>query len=231
MLDTEANRVTDAIGRSTEKRMLLLAGLMLADNMTQLEDRFAALEDKVRAAEERTRIAEAKSAMLAANALKHETETSHRINPNEVAQLREEKDAAVALLANLLDEVEALAERAAFRRGLTPPIRRVILQGSPETHRALKTSKPFRIATKSASRIPAAFQPDSSLRNQRVFSGLRSFSPRPALFAPFSRSRRGSSPRRPCRTRRPWPRTAASSSPDSVISVTMSQPPTNSPLT
>ncbi len=112
LLDAEANRVTDAIGRSTEKRMLLLAGLMLADNMTALEDRYAALEDKVRAAEERTRIAEAKSAMLAANALKHETETSHRVSPGELAQLREEKDAAVALLAGLLDEVEALAERA-----------------------------------------------------------------------------------------------------------------------
>ena len=112
LLDAEANRVTDAIGRSTEKRMLLLAGLMLADNMTALEDRYSALEDKVRAAEERTRIAEAKSAMLAANALKLETEASHRTSPGELAQLREEKDAAVALLAGLLDEVEALAERA-----------------------------------------------------------------------------------------------------------------------
>ena len=115
LLDTEANRVTDAIGRSTEKRMLLLAGLMLADNMTALEDRYAALEDKVRAAEERTRIAEAKSAMLAANALKLETEASHRANPGELAHLREEKDAAVALLAGLLEEVEALADRAGAR--------------------------------------------------------------------------------------------------------------------
>jgi cell division protein ZapA len=112
LLDAEANRVTDAIGKSTEKRMLLLSGLMLADNMTALEDRFAALEDKVRAAEERTRIAEAKSAMLAANALKLETAASHRIDPAEIAALHEEKDAAVGLLASMLDEVEALAERA-----------------------------------------------------------------------------------------------------------------------
>lgn len=112
LLDTEANRVTDAIGKSTEKRMLLLAGLMLADTMTALEDRHAALEDRLRAAEERTRIAEAKSAMLAANALKLETEATHRVGPGEVAQLREDRDAALAMVAGLLDEVEALAERA-----------------------------------------------------------------------------------------------------------------------
>ncbi len=112
LLDTEANRVTDAIGKSTEKRMLLLAGLMLADTMTSLEDRFTALEERLRAAEERTRIAEAKSAMLAANALKFETEATHRVGPGEVAQLREDRDAALALIAGLIEEVEALAERA-----------------------------------------------------------------------------------------------------------------------
>ncbi len=112
LLDDEATRVSEAAGRTTEKRMLLLAGLMLADNMTALEDRYAALEDKVRAAEERTRIAEAKSAMLAANALKLETEATHRINPAELARLREEKDAAVTLLASLLEEVESLADAA-----------------------------------------------------------------------------------------------------------------------
>jgi cell division protein ZapA len=112
LLDVEANRVTDAIGKSTEKRMLLLAGLMLADTMTALEDRYAALEERLRHAEERTRIAEAKSAMLAANALKLETQATHAVDPAEVAALREEKDAAVALLASMVDEVEALAVRA-----------------------------------------------------------------------------------------------------------------------
>jgi cell division protein ZapA len=109
LLDVEANRVLEAIGKSTEKRMLLLAGLMLADTMTALEDRCAGLEDRVRAAEERTRIAEAKSAMLATNALKLETEA--RVTPAELAQLRQEKDAATALAARLVAEVETLAER------------------------------------------------------------------------------------------------------------------------
>jgi cell division protein ZapA len=111
LLDIEANRVTDAIGRSTEKRMLLLSGLMLADTMTALEDRHAALEDRLRAAEERVRIAEAKSAMLAANALKLETEASHRTSAAEINQLVAENDAALTLLAEFVGEVEAIAEQ------------------------------------------------------------------------------------------------------------------------
>lgn len=113
LLDTEANRVNDAVGRATEKRMLLLSALMLADTMTGLEDRYSALEDRLRAAEERTRIAEAKSAMLAANALKLETQASHQASPVEISALREEKDAALALLASVIAEVETLADRAA----------------------------------------------------------------------------------------------------------------------
>ena len=112
LLDAEANRVGDALGRSTEKRMLLLAGLMLADTMTLLEGRYAQLEDRLRAAEERARIAEAKSAMLAANALKLETEASHRVDPAEIQALREDRDAAYALVIDLTEEVEALAARA-----------------------------------------------------------------------------------------------------------------------
>jgi cell division protein ZapA len=107
LLDAEAIKVSDS---TTERRMLLLAGLLLADSMTALEDRYAALEDKVRHAEERARIAEAKSAMLAANALKLETQATHAVDPAEFEALREEKDAAVALLAGLVEEVEALAD-------------------------------------------------------------------------------------------------------------------------
>ena len=81
LLDTEAVRIGDA-GRQTEKRMLLLAGLMLADTMTGVQEQLRAAEERVRHAEERTRIAEAKSAMLAANALKLETEASHKTSPD-----------------------------------------------------------------------------------------------------------------------------------------------------
>jgi cell division protein ZapA len=116
MLNAEADRVTDAMGRSTEKRMLLLAGLMLADSMTGVESKLAAAEERLRAAEERARIAEAKSAMLAANALKLETEASHKASPAEVAQLREEHQAALELLSKLLDEINAIAEAGERKR-------------------------------------------------------------------------------------------------------------------
>src|SRR6478752_6339982 len=69
LLDAEAARIGDA-GRATEKRMLLLAGLMLADTMMAQKQQLQSTEERLRQAEERVRIAEAKSAMLAANALK-----------------------------------------------------------------------------------------------------------------------------------------------------------------
>jgi cell division protein ZapA len=108
LFDAEALRIGDS--GSTEKRMLLLAGLMLADTMTGIEERLQATEERLRAAEERARIAEAKSAMLAANALKLETEASHKTSPAEVAQLRAENEAAAALLGRVLGEINALAD-------------------------------------------------------------------------------------------------------------------------
>jgi cell division protein ZapA len=115
LFDAEAQRIGDT-GRSTEKRMLLLAGLMLADTMTGVEERLQATEERLRAAEERARIAEAKSAMLAANALKLETEASHKTSPGEVAQLREENEAAAMLLSQVLAEINAIADAAEAAR-------------------------------------------------------------------------------------------------------------------
>lgn len=111
LLDNEAARVGDA-GRATEKRMLLLSGLMLADAMRNLEGQLAETEERLRMAEERVRIAEAKAAMLAANALKAETESGHRGREAEVANLREEHAAALDLLNRVLAEVNAMADSA-----------------------------------------------------------------------------------------------------------------------
>lgn len=51
LLDVEATSLIGQIGRMPEARMLLMAGLMLADKT-------AGLEDQVRAAEDRARLAE-----------------------------------------------------------------------------------------------------------------------------------------------------------------------------
>jgi cell division protein ZapA len=109
LLNAEAVRIGDA-GRQTEKRMLLLAGLMLADTMGVLQEQMRQTEDRLRQAEERVRIAEAKSAMLAANALKLETEASHKASPAEVAALREENEAAAMLIGQAIAEIDALTE-------------------------------------------------------------------------------------------------------------------------
>jgi cell division protein ZapA len=111
LLDIEAERIGEA-GRSTERRMLLLAGLMLGDTLTGLQEQLRVTEERLRQADERVRIAEAKSAMLAANALKLETEASHKTSPAEVAALREENEAAAMLLAQVVNEINALAEAA-----------------------------------------------------------------------------------------------------------------------
>ncbi len=109
LLDIEAARLGEE-GRTIEKRMLLLSGLMLGDTMTALTAELRATEERLRQTEERARIAEAKSAMLAANALKHETETSHRFSISEVEAVREENEAAAMLIGQVVAEINALAE-------------------------------------------------------------------------------------------------------------------------
>ena len=51
MLDDEAQVLSDQIGRMPEARMLLMAGLMLADKTAAVEDRIKAVEAKLTAAE------------------------------------------------------------------------------------------------------------------------------------------------------------------------------------
>lgn len=47
MLDTEARVLSDQIGRLPEARMLLMAGLMLADKTAGLEDKVREQEDRI----------------------------------------------------------------------------------------------------------------------------------------------------------------------------------------
>jgi cell division protein ZapA len=52
MLDDEAQVLSDQIGRMPESRMLLMAGLMLADKTAGTEEKMQALEAKLAAVEE-----------------------------------------------------------------------------------------------------------------------------------------------------------------------------------
>ncbi len=107
-LDEEARKLSDDAGRLVEKRMLLLAGLMLGYSKSSVEADLAEAEDRIRAAEERVRIAEAKAAMLAANALKQESQIGQRAAHAEIARLKAENAAAVELLTQVRAEIDAI---------------------------------------------------------------------------------------------------------------------------
>jgi cell division protein ZapA len=108
-LDREAARVIEATGRPTETHMLLLSGLMLADSMAAVEDRLRGTEERLAATEERLRQAEAKAAMLAANALKLETEATHRPADPELARMRDENAQARGLVERVARELNEIA--------------------------------------------------------------------------------------------------------------------------
>jgi cell division protein ZapA len=109
LLDSQAQRITETASASTEKRMLLLAGLLMADEVANLRRDLAAADEKLRATEERVRIAEAKAAMLAANVLKAENAHARYEGGTDAEQLRAENDMAVGLLAKVLEDLHALA--------------------------------------------------------------------------------------------------------------------------
>ena len=95
MLDTEATVLVGQIGRMPEARMLLMAGLMLAD-------RTAGLEDQLRAAEDRAAVAE----RVAANA---------RANPERV-EVPVIPEIVTDTLSVIAARAEALADRLDERR-------------------------------------------------------------------------------------------------------------------
>ena len=94
MLDQEAMALKDQIGRLPEARMLLMAGLMLADKTAGTEDRLRDLEDKI--AQQEAWIEELQSR-----------------EPEGGAQAVEKvPDEVLSRLADLAARAEAIAERA-----------------------------------------------------------------------------------------------------------------------
>ena len=93
MLDAEATVLVSQIGRMPEARMLLMAGLMLAD-------RAAGLEDQLRAAEERAVVAE----RVAANARANPERVEVPVIPEIVADTFAEIAARTEALAARIEE-------------------------------------------------------------------------------------------------------------------------------
>ncbi len=95
LLDNEATALIGQIGRMPEARMLLMAGLMLADKA-------AGLEDQLRSAEERAVVAE----RVAANA---------RANPERV-EVPVIPEIVIDSFAEIAARAEALADRIEERK-------------------------------------------------------------------------------------------------------------------
>ncbi len=93
MLDNEATSLVGQIGRMPEARMLLMAGLMLADKA-------AGLEDQLRAAEERAVVAE----RVAANARANPERIEVPVIPEIVTETFAEIAARAEALADRIDE-------------------------------------------------------------------------------------------------------------------------------
>ncbi|WP_296417532.1 cell division protein ZapA [Pseudooctadecabacter sp.] len=100
MLDVEASSLSTQIGRMPESRMLLMAGLLLAD-------RTAGLEDKVREAE--SRLAQAQAQLGSAGSAVAEPERVEVEVPVVPAQSIEALQAIAAQAEELADAVEAKA--------------------------------------------------------------------------------------------------------------------------
>ncbi|MFP1645715.1 cell division protein ZapA [Pontitalea aquivivens] len=94
MLDAEASVLIGQIGRMPEARMLLMAGLMLADKT-------AGMEDQLREAEARLAAAEAALAEARANPIRAEVP----VIPAEVTESLAEIAARAEALADRVEEV------------------------------------------------------------------------------------------------------------------------------
>ncbi len=99
MLDTEAQTLLSQIGRMPESRMLLMAGLLLADKAAGADDRVRAMESRVGALQ--AELEEAREAAMHPNEI-------------EVARIPEE---VTDTLAELAARAEALAESVEEQAG------------------------------------------------------------------------------------------------------------------
>ena len=104
MLDEEARTLQDSIGRVPESRMLLMAGLMLADKTAALE------ELKSENAQLKAALAEAEARLAQSAAELSEKDAAAVAAKKDVAEASEARDAAFAALNRMVERVEAAAE-------------------------------------------------------------------------------------------------------------------------
>lgn len=124
MLDEEAQKLDGAGSRITESRMLLMAGLLLADRTAATEEKLAAMEGnstpkpeeaeaaaRARDAESKLRAAEVDIASVKAqlSEAQHALEMRDQADTSVQERLRSERDEAVATLRQIVDQVKSIA--------------------------------------------------------------------------------------------------------------------------
>lgn len=106
LLDAEARTVTQSVGRVPESRMLLMAGLMLADKSAAAGDQGKFADEKIADLESRLRDAETK-----ALALQRDLDAALAAPAPAPDPAPQEPDGAdAAALARIADDLEALAD-------------------------------------------------------------------------------------------------------------------------
>ncbi len=100
LLDGEARALMEQIGRLPESRMLLMAGLMLADKTAGAEDRLRALEEELAAAR-------AEIARLHATPRPEPTRVEVPVIPGDVVESMAELAARAEALAEQIEEKRA----------------------------------------------------------------------------------------------------------------------------
>jgi len=129
MLDEEARTLQESIGRVPESRMLLMAGLMLADKTAALEEQVSSvqsadagakrsatdgadlLELKAEVAKLKASLAEAEAKLAQAAAELAEKDTAAGIAKRDAAEAAEARDAAFSALSRIVDSVETAAQK------------------------------------------------------------------------------------------------------------------------
>ena len=113
ILNGEASTLQGQNGRLPEGRMLLMAGLMLADRMTELENSFGLREQRISQLEAQLKAVEEKAAKLATNTLHLEDEQT----ATALSAARDEASAAKELLVQVTEQLELLAAEATNQAG------------------------------------------------------------------------------------------------------------------
>ncbi len=107
LLDGEADVLQKQLGRVPEARMLLMAGLTLADKMLETEDALAAADKRVAELDAQMRSVEERAAQLAKSAL----EVNDGVAMSEALQKAEaEAAAAKASLGRAAERLESVAD-------------------------------------------------------------------------------------------------------------------------